>query len=406
MSTLFARILGRDGFGEWGVVNVTIGTVSTIAQVSMEVAATRFVAENRRDDPQRAGRILGLCAALTAATGALAAVLMALKGPSLAGSVVADTGLARAFQFGAVAVLFLTTNGYQVGGLAGLEDFGAIARLAAITSLASAVLAPGGAALYGLDGAVMGFGVASALGWWMHRLALRRRCASVGVRLQLRGARRELRQVVDFALPASLAGVLGMVGVWMTTMLLARTAGAYTQVALYTAAATLRGFVVFVPNVVNRVSLALLVSVRAVERRRTYSDAFRRNLWLTTTLAVGGAAAVALLAGPLLRIYGPAFGDGRPVVIAMAAAAVMEVVVQGLYQEIFSSGMMWKGLGVVAARTVVLMGGALLLVDRYQALGLAIAVGASHLAAVAVSLSIRAVRSAVGGESPRTEEGS
>jgi len=395
MSSLLARTLGKGGFGEWGVVNVTIAAASTIAQLSMAVAATRFVAENRAHDPEKAGRVLGLCSVFTAITGLLVAGLVASQGPLLAGRAVGDPGLSTAFQTAAVAVLFLTVNGYQVGALAGLEDFRILAVLAAATSLASAFLVPAGAALRGLNGAVAGLGVASAIGWAAHHVALRRRCAGAGVRVRLRGAHRELREVADFALPATLSGVLGMLGAWATTVLLARSEGAYAQVALYTAATALRGFIVFLPNVVNRVSLALLVNVRATEERRSYRAAFRHNLWLTSALALAAAAPVVLLAGPLLRIFGSSFADGRPVVVAMAFAAALEVAAQGLYQEIFSSGMMWKGLWIVAARTGVLVAGALLLVERYQALGLALALGASHLAAAALSLGLGTVREAL-----------
>src|SRR5438270_13461840 len=61
-SVVTARLLGKQGYGEFGVVNSTLLTLQTFASVGLGATATRYVAELRAKDPERAARILALSA--------------------------------------------------------------------------------------------------------------------------------------------------------------------------------------------------------------------------------------------------------------------------------------------------------------------------------------------------------
>ena len=51
-SILVARMLGKVGMGELGMIQSTVGIFSAFAGLGMGVTATKFVAENRTRDPQ------------------------------------------------------------------------------------------------------------------------------------------------------------------------------------------------------------------------------------------------------------------------------------------------------------------------------------------------------------------
>ena len=63
-----ANILGREVFGEFGMIQNTMLIVAGIAQMSMGVTATKYIAEFRSNDKARAGRILGLCSSIITAS--------------------------------------------------------------------------------------------------------------------------------------------------------------------------------------------------------------------------------------------------------------------------------------------------------------------------------------------------
>src|SRR3954465_9073982 len=69
---LLARILGKEVFGELGMIQSTMQTLATVAQLAAGFTATKYVAEYRDTNKARTGRILGLCSVMTFANGALA----------------------------------------------------------------------------------------------------------------------------------------------------------------------------------------------------------------------------------------------------------------------------------------------------------------------------------------------
>src|SRR5512140_3019604 len=71
-----ARLLGREAFGQFGMVLSAITAVSGIAQLAMGYTTTKLVAEFRTNDPERAGRIIGLSSIVSIVTGSLAAIAL------------------------------------------------------------------------------------------------------------------------------------------------------------------------------------------------------------------------------------------------------------------------------------------------------------------------------------------
>ena len=59
-SVLVARMLGKMGFGELGMIRSTVGMFGIFAGFGLGLTATKHVAEFRSSDPERAGRIISL----------------------------------------------------------------------------------------------------------------------------------------------------------------------------------------------------------------------------------------------------------------------------------------------------------------------------------------------------------
>src|SRR5260370_28006853 len=63
---IVANLLGRQVFGEYAMIQSTLATLALIAQLAVGYTATKYIAEFRSTDPQRAGRILGMMTAFSA----------------------------------------------------------------------------------------------------------------------------------------------------------------------------------------------------------------------------------------------------------------------------------------------------------------------------------------------------
>jgi hypothetical protein len=82
---IIANILGRDVFGEYGMVQSTVVTISGVAQLATGFTATKYVAENRAHDKEKTGRIMGLCSVLSSIAAFVAAAALLIGASWLAG---------------------------------------------------------------------------------------------------------------------------------------------------------------------------------------------------------------------------------------------------------------------------------------------------------------------------------
>jgi O-antigen/teichoic acid export membrane protein len=85
-SMFTARLLGAEAFGGFAIVQSTVSIAATLAGAGLGVTASRHVAEFRVRDPQRAGRILGLSAAVAVISGAILALATIASAPFADGS--------------------------------------------------------------------------------------------------------------------------------------------------------------------------------------------------------------------------------------------------------------------------------------------------------------------------------
>ena len=77
-SVACARFLGKDGFGALGMIQSTAGTFGIFAGLGLGSTAAKYVAEFRRQDPAKTGRILALSASATFIFGSVMTVALIL----------------------------------------------------------------------------------------------------------------------------------------------------------------------------------------------------------------------------------------------------------------------------------------------------------------------------------------
>ena len=77
LSSIFvARLLGKNGFGELGIVQSTANMFQVLAGTAIGLTATKHVAEFRNSDPKRAGRIIALSNVTSVIVGAVLALAL------------------------------------------------------------------------------------------------------------------------------------------------------------------------------------------------------------------------------------------------------------------------------------------------------------------------------------------
>ena len=114
---IVARVLGKEGFGELGIIQSTVGMFGVLAGFGLGMTATKHVAEFRATDPARAGRIIGMSAVVAFVSAGIMTGLLFALAPWLADRALAAPHLAGLLRLGSLLLLFNALNGAQTGAL-------------------------------------------------------------------------------------------------------------------------------------------------------------------------------------------------------------------------------------------------------------------------------------------------
>ncbi len=377
-SVITARILGTAGFGEFGIINSTVGMFGVFAGFGLGMTATKHVAELRTTDPARAGRIIALSSAVALATGGLISLVLILLAPFLATRTLAAPHLVPEIRIAALLLLCNAQNGAQTGALCGLEAFKATAQANLARGLLSFPVLLAGVFLWGLPGAVWGLAVTAAAGCLINQQALRRECRRAGVPITSKGIWRERRILWDFSCPALLSSAMVGPVTWFASAVLVNQPDGYHEMGVFNAANQWRTAILFLPSVLSQSALPILSNLLGGSDLLNYKRLLWRNLPLVSGLALAVAVPVAAASPWIMAAYGPEFSRGWPVLVLLVSATVLSGACSVIGLAITSSGRMWWGFILNCVWAAALVAGCLLWVPSLKALGLALAFLASH----------------------------
>ena len=388
-----ANLRGRTVFGEYSMIQSTIASITMLGALGAGITVSKYVAQFRSTAPDRAGRVLGLGLIVTTVSALLAGALLAASASWLATSWLQAPQLRVPLSLAAILIPFQILSMFGIGALTGLEAYSLSSRGAMIAGASNLVFCAFGAAWLGLAGTVAGLvvGAVAQFVWLVRALQLEMRAHAIVV--NLRSSWQERDVLLNFGLPAGLAGFSTLPAVWIANSILTRQPGGLPLLAIFGAAFTLKTVVLYLPILVNSVGLTLLNHTLGSGSTRDYRHLFWANLRITLGLTTLTAAVIAVGAGPLLSLFGRSFSDGVPVLLVMLVSTIPETLSLACYQATQSQGRMWLSLAALAVpRDLTLVALSAILAPRHGALGLASAfLAAQCVSLVANVLVIRAV---------------
>ena len=338
---LLARLIGKERFGEFTIIQSTANTVSSFAGLGLGLSATKLVAEFRDRDPSRAGSIFTLICLLTVVWTGILALIVWIFAPEIATQLLGRGELVDAVRIGAVLLFFTTILNVQNGALAGFESFDATAKTSMLRGFLILPFLLAGAAVKEVDGAIFGFAAAGAIICAINFELLRRRCRLYSMKLSLRDALTMLPKLVEFSVPAFLTNILPAPCLWFAQMLLIRQPDGYGELAIFTAAFQLRTGIILLPNLLSQPLVPMLASH---SKRTTASRAtlMRAASLATLVVAIGLALIVCAFPKYLMMAYGRSFAGDTVAVTLLSVSAVACSGSGPFAAAITSSGKMWR----------------------------------------------------------------
>ena len=382
-SIIVARVLGITFFGEFTVIQSTVGLFGTFAGLGLGITATKYVAELRDSEPKRCGRVIGLVLMTAVVGGLLAGAALLAFAPWLAAHTLAAPQLAPLLRAGSALVFFSTLQGVYSGALAGFEAFRRVAQVNWIGALVGAPLVVVGSLVAGLEGAVWGSVLQMAVGCAIGQVLVSKESLKAGVRLSFALSWQDGGVLWRFALPAFLSSAIVSPANWIASTLLVNQPQGYEEVALLNAASQWRNLVLFLPLMMITVLTPVFSNLYREGQRVEFRKLLRRNLLINFGVSLAIAVPIALLAPLVLGAYGTGFRKGIPVFTLTVLGATLAAVSNLLSRSMQAIGRAWLDLTFSGLWGLVLVSTCLILVAPYKAMGVAIA---NTVAAVALAV--------------------
>lgn len=375
---LVARALGKVSFGEFGLVQATLGVAGLMAGLGLGSTATRFVAQFAGTDQMRAGRVIALVTQTTWIAVLLTAGVLILASAPVAAHVLDAAHLQSALVWGALLMAANVIRGVQSGLLAGLERFDLIAKLNVLEGVLTLVVLVQFANWLGVVGAVLGLTVSALMTWLIGQFSLRGLIKSCGIKIGYRDSWSEWRILSGYSLPNLLANLASTPVLWFCMILVAQQPDGYAALGVYNAAYQWHGPMMFIPLVIMSASLPTLVQEWEAGR----SERFRKvTLWVAVFVLVVTIPLVVimgLLSPWVMSLYGPGFREGWLVLVLILAAAPLHALAKISITAMLGMNMAWAVLGINFLWGVTLLILSMLLVPHQGALGLAISFLIAH----------------------------
>ncbi len=375
-----ARILGKEEYGQVGIVRSTLMMFLIFSSAGMGITATRYIAKYRTSNPYMAYEVYRFTQRTVIWIGLIFSVLVFIFSSFIAERQLNSTHLSEALKIGAAALFLMTLSSVLTGSLSGFERFKKLGINTAVNGLIQLVCVVAGAHFGGINGVILGLGVASFILLFQLYFALRTDIELT--RSAPKGAYEDRFNpkpvFFKFSLPAILQGLVFIPVLWWAKTYLIDQSD-YGEMAIFDVAEQWYYVVLFIPTSLSTIILPLLTNVNYNSSKDQYDKLLKFNLVINIGVSLAITVVVALFSPFIYKFYGEGFTDFRPLLILLITVVISSA--NNVFgQVIASKGIMWTGFGVNLLWATWLVLFSLLFVGKMQmgALGLAYALLASY----------------------------
>ena len=333
---IVARFLGKDLYGEYGMIKTTLIYIEIFSTFGLGYTATRFIADFRNTNPERVLSICNATLRITFATSGIMALFVLIFAKQIAVLIDAPH-LYNTLRITAAGVIVNAINVAQIGILSGFTEFKAIAKNTTISGVITFILTVLLAYFAGLNGAVialvLSYGIQCVINSFSVRSCYR---YLEKPKVKNNGLYKEL---IIFSAPVALQESLYSVVNWAISFMLIKISG-YGELGLYSAAAQWSAIISFIPGILRNVTLSHLSG--NLRDRNAHERTMKAMLGVNITSTSAMFIIVLVFLNVICSMYGETFNGLRLVIITQAFCAIVVSTSNVYAQEFMSRGANWS----------------------------------------------------------------
>lgn len=353
---LIARLLGKDLYGEYGVVKTTMFHIAAFSTFGLGYTSTKFIAQYIKENPTYLRAITKAALKITLLSSGLLCILLLVFANQLA-EYVNDPHLATPFRFLGVIVITRALSTVCSGTISGYKKFKEQGINNIISGTAMLVLAPTLTYLWGLNGSLVAL-LSSQLIltllnfkilWNIFRILPDSDNISF------------TRRLFVFSIPVAMQEFTYALSHWGGTLILAKYAS-IGEVGIYSASGQWNTIIRYIPALLSSVVLSYLSS--SITNKEHNSMMFRMIIINLACISVPFII-VLVCSGWITSMYGPTFNGMQSVLIVLIFCTVISVVARVFQNELISRGRNWLMFSLRSGKDLLTIGGLFVILKYY-----------------------------------------
>jgi O-antigen/teichoic acid export membrane protein len=373
--------LGVADFGAYGMVQSTLETFGLFAGLSLGATTSKYLAEYKTKDKDKAGRILSLTNTFVVISSGIIGLIIYFASSWIANETLTRSDLAPLLSLGAIYLFISTQNNVQVGSLGGFEAFKETAKINILQGILTPVFAIPLVYYFSLQGAVISMIIISLVGYVLCRIELNKKCKyyNIDIRHFDRSSFKEWPIIWHFSIPSLASGLLVMPVIWLTNALLVNQPNGYSELGLFNAANQWRQFIIFIPNMLSTVLLPIFSDVYGNRSEGEFRSVFQWNIQLTWLIALPVTVLIIALREVFAVVFGAKYQGVHMLIVPLMITAFLNIMNNVVGTAIVGAGRMWLGATFNLCWAIAMIVCSVLLIPRYGGIGLALSYMIAYL---------------------------
>jgi len=329
---IIARILGKDLYGEYGVVKTTMFYIAAFSTLGLGFTATKFVAEYIERGGEQVGAIVVSSLKITIISSSSLCLLLLLFADSIA-EFANEPNLTLPFRFLGPIIICRALNTTSTALLAGMKKFKTIGISTIVSGAALLVFGAFLTFYFGVLGSLSALLLSQIINVIVLFISLYQEIKGTQI-----GNKNFTWPLLTFSLPVTLQEFVYAITNWLTTLILTRYASV-GQIGLWTAAGQWNAIISAIPGLLSNVILSYLSS--NTDNAKSQQLLMNRMLMINFVSVFIPFVVVCLFSGHISSFYGPSFGGMSSVLNVLMFSSFFTCLSSVYQSSMIAHGKVW-----------------------------------------------------------------
>lgn len=323
---LVAHFLGKEVYGEYGMIKSTLLNISIFTTLGLGYTGTRFISKFLVDNKSYVRDIIRKIYIVTSLFSGFMMVLLFVFSEQIAVYIEAsDT--ASAFRFTAFIVLINAVNTSQIGILAGLKAFKYTAINNSITGVATFIYSAFLTYYMGLDGSLLALLLSLGTGCVLNIRSINKLTKYMSYEKTDKTFNKEL---LLFSMPIAIQELLFSVVSWLSSLLVVKYS-TYGELGILGVVGQWTAIILFIPGVLKNIALSYFSSDNSM-------GLFKKLIYINFLSTCIPCFVVTIFSIPIMQMYGDSFVDSHWVLVIGVFSTIFNSVSSIIIYEFISQG--------------------------------------------------------------------